>query len=118
LRISINGKQRFAHRLAFLLMTGCCPKFVDHIDGNRSNNRWNNLREASIQINQQNLRSAQKNNTSGYLGVMYHKNRKKPWSARIYADGKHRHLGYFADPAAAHERYLEEKRRLHGGCTI
>jgi hypothetical protein len=116
--IRINNIPTLAHRLAFLLMTGEIPAFVDHINGVRDDNRWGNLRAASVHINQQNLQRAQKNSKSGLLGVMYHKSHTPPWSARIYYDGKPHHLGYFKQPEDAHLRYLEEKRRVHPGCTI
>lgn len=116
--IRIAGRSYLAHRLAFLVMEGVVPRFVDHINGIRTDNRWENLRPASCHINQQNLQRAQRNSKSGLLGVMHHKNHTPEWSARIYYDGRSHHLGYFKRPEDAHQRYLEEKRRVHPGCTI
>ena len=81
LLIGINIKQYFAHRLAFLYMTGKFPqKQIDHINTIRDDNRWSNLREANNQQNSYN-QTKYKNNKSGFKGVCWHKNKKK-WQAR------------------------------------
>lgn len=49
--IYIDGKHYLCHRLAFLYMTGEMPEFVDHKDRDRSNNKWDNLREATQRTN-------------------------------------------------------------------
>lgn len=82
-----------AHRLAFLYMTAEFPNQVDHINRVRNDNRWMNLRAANHQINQQN-RSKQSTNTSGFNGVYFDKHANK-WRARISVNGKHHHLGRF-----------------------
>lgn len=85
--ITIQGKSYQSSRLAFLYQNGKIPdKYVDHIDGNRSNDRWNNLREATPTQNQFN-RSIQKNNTSGAKGVGWDK-RKNRWVAKIWINRK------------------------------
>jgi hypothetical protein len=76
-KISIENEKHYAHRLAFLYMTGKMPEHsVDHINGNPSDNRWTNLREAT---HRQNLQNQKKRNTnsSGYTGVSYHKKADK-----------------------------------------
>ncbi len=83
-----------AHRLAFLYMTGAWPeKDVDHKDLNRSNNKWENLREADDRKNQGN-QNAYLNNKSGYKGVSWDKKAKK-WKAQIGMNGKRINLGRF-----------------------
>lgn len=67
-KISLDGKQYKAHRLAFLYMTGRFPKYIDHIDRNRSNNRWDNLREATHSENMRNA-SIRVDNKTGVKGV-------------------------------------------------
>ena len=86
--IDIDGRKYFAHRLAWLYVHGRWPKQqIDHINGNRSDNRLCNLREASHAENQHNRRRKNKNNTSGVPGVFWNTNRRK-WEARICVDGK------------------------------
>ena len=114
--ISVVGRARYAHRLAWLYMHGEWPAGdIDHIDGNPSNNAIANLRDVSHRVNQQNRRRAQSNNTSGFLGAA---RKRKRWQAIISVDGKLRRLGTFDTPAEANAAYLEAKRLLHPGCTI
>ena len=114
--ISVDGKLYLAHRLAWLYVHGVWPKDqIDHIDGNKSNNRICNLRDVSNGTNQENQIFAQKNNKSGFLGVS--KKRKK-YVAQIMINGKKMHLGYFNFPEQAHSAYLAVKRKFHFGCTI
>lgn len=71
LRVYVYGKNRLLHRLAFLYMEGQEPEdFTDHIDGNRSNNRFKNLRKCSNSQNQHNSKVSGKN-TSGIKGLSY-----------------------------------------------
>ena len=103
-------------RLAWLYMTGMWPiNKIDHINTNRSDNRWVNLRLATNEINSQNLRKAQKNNSTGFLGVS-----PSEWGfrAQIKRGPGTKYLGTFETPEEAHSVYLEAKRRLHEGCTI
>jgi hypothetical protein len=112
-QISIGSHLYFAHRLAFLYMTGKLPeKFVDHINGIRSDNRFCNIREANCSQNQQN-KGRQSNNTSGFKGVSYYKNNGK-WRSAIKVNGKKRHLGFFNTPEEAHEEYCKAAKDLHG----
>lgn len=107
----IDGKQRYAHRLAFFLMTGSWPKgHVDHINGVKTDNRWCNLREANMAQNNANegLRST---NTSGLKGVSWHKKARK-WRAYIGATGEH--LGLFDTREDAHAAYLAEADKRYG----
>ena len=104
-QITINGKVYQAHRLAWLYMTGKWPEnFVDHINRDSSDNRWNNLREATYTENNRN-RSIGKDNTSGYKGVSFHKGTNK-YRAEIKINGKNKHLGYYDDPYIAHTAYM------------
>lgn len=93
--IKIDGKNYLLHRLIYLYHHGYLPKCIDHIDGNISNNKIENLRPATVKQNSQN-RSKQINNTSGYKGVYSHKASKK-WVA--YCDGEN--LGYYDKPEIA-----------------
>lgn len=101
IRIGISGNSYKAHRLAFLYMTGTFPKSVDHIDHNRSNNEWENLRAANHKINSHN-RSLNFNNTSGFNGVVWDGDCKK-WRASIFVEGKRIHLGRYINQTDAIE---------------
>ena len=111
--IRINNVLHYAHRLAWLYMTGDFPKeLIDHIDCNNGNNKWSNLRCANKSTNAQNVIKAPKNNTTGFLGVSYHKLANK-FRATICIDGKSSHLGLFESAEEAHQAYVEAKRKLH-----
>ena len=66
--VSIGGKEYLLHRVIWFMQTGLWPEEVDHIDHNRSNNIWDNLREVIKTDNQKNT-SLSKNNSSGVNGV-------------------------------------------------
>ncbi|MDF3858123.1 HNH endonuclease [Achromobacter denitrificans] len=115
-QIRLHRRQYMAHRLVWLLHYGEWPKGeIDHIDGNRANNRICNLREVDRSINTQNLRRAKKNSRSGVLGVSRSGTR---WQAHIQANNQQFYLGTFSTPELAHAAYLTAKRALHPGCTI
>lgn len=116
--ISVLGRLYQEHRLIWLMAKGCWPAGdIDHINGNRSDNKIENLRDIPHLGNTQNRRSAQVSNRStGLLGVT--QRRPGKWSARIKVHGKNLHLGDFNSPIAAHEAYLVAKRAHHAGCTI
>ena len=92
--LQVNRRKAYAHRLAWLYMTGQWPRHeIDHINRVRSDNRFVNLREATPEQNKHNTTSRQ-NNTTGAKGVVWHKGRKK-WQAQISVAGKHTYLGLF-----------------------
>lgn len=96
LKIRIDGREYYCHRLAWLYVHGEFPcSEIDHINRDKLDNRLINLRAVSHVENMKN-KSAYKNNTSGVLGVCWNKNAKK-WRATITADGKNNHLGYYDD---------------------
>jgi len=109
-QIGIDGRVYFSHRLAFLVINGYMPGFIDHINGDPSDNRIENLREATKQENQRNTGKC-KSNTTGFKGVTWNKQRQK-WHARIKLSGKQIHLGYFATPESASAAY-EAAARHH-----
>jgi hypothetical protein len=94
IQIKVNGALYKAHRLAWFYMTGKWPQNqIDHVDCNRSNNIFLNLREATYQENGRNV-IKRNNNTSGVKGVHWDKRRLK-WCSRIFIGSKFIHLGYF-----------------------
>lgn len=111
-RIMLDGRTYYEHHLAWFYIHEAWPEFeIDHQDGERSNNRISNLRPATHAQNGQNqpLRST---NTSGMHGVSWSKPHSK-WTAYIWAGGKKKHLGLFAEREAARQAYLVAKRELH-----
>jgi hypothetical protein len=75
IKMGIHGKEYFAHRIIWVWVTGKWPdKEIDHINENNSDNRWENLREATPSQNHRN-RGKQRNNTTGYKGVTFDKRR-------------------------------------------
>ena len=110
--IGVDLKTNMAHRLAWLYVSGSWPDDeVDHINGDRDDNRIANLREASRSENQQNL-ARRANNTSGFPGVCW-SNQASKWQAGIKVHGRLIGLGQFASAAAAGAAYLAAKARLH-----
>lgn len=112
LQVALHGKDYLAHRLAWLLHTGSWPsQHLDHINGQKTDNRMDNLRECSNAQNQQN-RGKPSNNTSGVQGVCWHK-RDKKWQAQIAVDGKRINLGYFETIEEAVAARAEAKAHYH-----
>lgn len=92
--ISFNGKMYLLHRLIWLYKYGKFPVHcLDHINGNPSDNRLCNLREATVSQNMHNQKLA-KHNSSGVKGVRFHKLSKK-WEASIKINKKSRYIGLF-----------------------
>lgn len=115
-QIGIAGVDYKAHRLAWLYMTGELPSMdIDHINGVTGDNQWSNLRHVTHAVNGQNTKSARVNNKSGFLGVVPY---GKRFRAQITLDGWPQHLGYFDDPASAHQAYVSAKRQIHEGNTL
>jgi hypothetical protein len=112
IRISIDGVKHRAHRLAWNYMFGEIPddKLIDHINGNVSDNRIENLRLADFRTNAFN-RKIGKNNTSGYKGVCKCRN---AWRAEAHIGGVHYILGIRDTPEEAHELYKDFVKEHHG----
>ena len=92
--INIDGLRYKSHRLAWLYITGKWPdNEIDHINHIVSDNRFINLRSATRAENNRNM-PIQKNNTSGFTGVVWHKQANK-WQAQISINRKNKSLGLF-----------------------
>jgi hypothetical protein len=111
--IGLDGGHHYAHRLAWLYMTGRWPDGeVDHEDRMRTNNRWKNLRAAPVGQNAHNS-GQRKNNTSGVPGVSWDKKRGC-WIAKICINRKQIYLGSFGqDIEAAKAEHRRAQERLH-----
>ena len=114
-RIDIDSRRYYSGRLAFLWMTGAWPdSCIDHINRNRADDRWCNLRLATWKENGRN-KSLSRNNRLGVIGVRYRKNYpKKPYEARIYKDGKEIWIGQFPSLEEAVAARQKAERELFG----
>jgi hypothetical protein len=103
--IGVSFSYYRAHRLAWLYMTGSFPSNdIDHIDGNRANNRWSNIRCVTASENNRNRRCPD-TNKSGVIGVSKKGNK---WSADIFINGRSKYLGLYPTiEAAAQARQAE-----------
>jgi hypothetical protein len=111
--ITVNKKLYRAHRLAWLYVYGINPKDqIDHINGNRSDNKITNLREVNNNQNQFNSK-IRKDNTSGVKGVVWRPANKK-WQARIRVNNISKSLGYFEDLELARLAISEARIKYHG----
>lgn len=111
--IMVNYRRYLAHRLAWLYMTGTFPdNHVDHINGDRADNRWRNLRQAtrSENICNSKLRS---NNRLGFKGVSKESKGAK-YRIRIEKNGKCHNLHGFETAEIAHEFAMLMRETLHG----
>ena len=112
LRVQVGLRKYLVARLAWLWMAGHWPNGdVDHVDLDRTNNRWGNLREAT---HAENTRNGPRRitNKSGFKGVTFKNDR---WRATIVLEGRSRHLGYFTTPEEAHQAYCAASEQFHGG---
>ena len=105
-------KYWFAHRIVYLLNHGHCPKFIDHINGIKDDNRIENLREADISTNHYNCKIPS-HNTSGAKGVHKLKS-QKGYQAKISVAGKKKYLGTFPTFELADEFVSLAREMLHG----
>ena len=111
--ITIGYSKYKAHRLAWLYVYGYWPKnLIDHINGDPTDNRIENLREATVSENLHNQRRSHKNNKTGVLGVQWRPMKNK-FRARITVSGKEISLGHFDSIEDAEKAYLEAKAKLH-----
>lgn len=111
LQISIHGKQYRAHRLAWLYMRGEFPKFVDHKNGVKTDNRFENLRPASKRENAWNA-GLSRRNRSGAKGVSWSE-RDRKWIAQISVEGRQTRIGGFDTVEAAALAYAGVAEPLH-----
>lgn len=116
MKIGLDGKIYLAHRIAWFYMTGEWPSAqIDHLDGDKLNNRWRNLRAANNKLNCENRRRPNKNSRSGLLGASP---RGDQFTAQIKVGRKTHWLGDFPTALEAHQRYVSAKRALHEGNTL
>lgn len=95
----IHYRSVSAHRVAWALFYGRWPQEIDHINGDRADNRIANLREVTRRTNNRN-HGPDSRNKSGYTGVYWNKQQQK-WHAKVRVDGRDLHLGFFDDVHSA-----------------
>lgn len=107
-RIRIDNRDFHAHRLAWVLHYGSWPSdTIDHINGEKNDNRIENLRVATHSVNHRNV-GLLSTNSSGFKGVHFHKSKGK-WRALITINDTQIHLGYFTNlQEAIEQRKLAE----------
>lgn len=115
IHISVGLTKKLAHRLIWEHVNGpvCDDMFIDHINGNRADNRIANLRLVTRTQNMQNQHNAREDNkSSGVKGVTWNK-RDKRWQAQLQQNGKCRFLGYFSTVDEAAKAYALGAARFH-----
>jgi hypothetical protein len=117
-RAEINGKKVYLHRFIMCISD---PKVkVDHEDGDSLNNMRVNLRVATNRQNTRNHVELFSTNTSGYRGIVFHKNSKriKRWQAKVWIEkdgiSVAKSLGYFATPEEAARAFDEAAKEIYG----
>lgn len=109
--VKFNGIVQKAHRVIFMMHHGFMPDYIDHVDGNRLNNKIENLRQATVQQNNHNA-SIRKDNKSGAKNVNW-SNRLNKWIVQISCDGKKKHIGCFEDLELADLVAQEARNKYH-----
>ena len=110
----INGKTYMAHRIAYAMSIGDPMDLeIDHINGDRMDNRLENLRPVTSGINKRNSQIPS-HNTSGRVGVAFRASKRK-WRASITIDNRHRHIGYYDtfEQAVFARLNVERKNNFH-----
>ena len=116
--VGLLGMKLFRGHIVWFLEKRQWPTLkLDHKDTDRLNDRIANLRDVPQKWNNQNLRSAQKNNQSGLLGAYWDQARHL-WFSSIKVEGRTLALGRYPTAEAAHAAYLAAKRKFHEGSTL
>lgn len=109
-QVRISGRLFQAHQLIYLMEYGTMVPLIDHINGNKHDNRLSNLRAATKQVNAINSKLPS-NNKSGVKGVSWHKAGQK-WTAQIKHNQKKIHLGSYSKLEDAIEARLKAEEEL------
>ena len=111
--IHVDGRKYRAHRLVYLYFNGKHPvNDIDHMDGCRTNNRVENLRDVTRAVNMQNLKGAHKDCSSKIIGAYFDKRNSTHFSS-IMKNGERIFIGTFRSAKDAGEAYIESKRVIH-----
>lgn len=112
-QVEVDGTKFLVHRLIYFFIEGKFPpKEIDHIDGNKSNNRWNNIRACSRSENMSNA-GPRRNNKLGIRGVYYDPKRRR-YITRIRKGCTKKYIGSFKTKEEAARAYQEEQSKIFG----
>lgn len=110
--IGIDGREYFAHTLAWFYVTGEWVTGLDHKNRKRDDNSFTNLRKAT-QSEQNANTSIRSDNASGVKGVYFDK-RRNSWQVEISFEGNKYYLGAYKDLEIAKQVAEDKRRELHG----
>lgn len=117
IRVKVDGALVMAHRVVWKMYNGDEPTFIDHINGDRSDNRLENLRAVTSSDNKSN-ESLRIDSTSGFIGVTWYtttiSTKTAKWVAKIAKEGNEKHIGYYIELKDAVLAYNAECLKLHG----
>ena len=115
IQVQFFGILYLAHRLVFYEKHGWCPPIIDHIDGDGTNNRPDNMRPATKAQNRANGRKSilAKPTSSKLRGAIWHKGARK-WMSAIYSKKKTKYLGLFETEIEAHQAFCKAARDIYG----
>lgn len=111
-QVTYKTKLYMEHRIVFLMHYGYVPQLIDHINGNKADNKILNLREATLSQNAQNMKIS-KSNISGIKGVTW-RQCSKSWRVQISVNGKNKYIGTFKDIELAKECIEQARVKYHG----
>jgi hypothetical protein len=112
LTVSIDKKCYLVHRIIFMMHNGYFPEMVDHIDGNRTNNKIENLREATHAQNAWNSKPRADSNI-GIKNITYNK-KFNQYTVRIQVNQERKYIGAFKDLELAALVAMEARNKYHG----
>ena len=116
--VRVDGVLHLAYRIIWVYAYGIPPKNgIDHLNGDPTDNRIENLRDVPQEINSHNHHRAHIDKKTGLLAGAYLMPSKR-WMAHIGVKGKIVYLGRFDTEVLAHTAYINAKRELHQGCTV
>lgn len=114
IRVRYLGQNILLHRVVWKILYGYFPEFIDHINGNRMDNRLCNLRECTRQENNQNFsqKPRRHNKSSRFVGVSFDKETNL-WKAKITVNKHQLNLGRYPTQEEAFHAYATTKLALH-----
>lgn len=115
IRLDVDGYKYYAHRLIWIYHNGQCEEsMIDHIDGNKSNNKIENLRLSNFSKNGLNRNKPRKDSTTGLIGVLCttKKNGKKVYQSKLTVNKEVVFSKNFKTAIDAHNAYVEAKKKF------